>query len=130
MSQMVGPNSPAWLCRLILEGVQRMLGLRLPGSPAADMVQTTANLWIEAITNLNRVWIEERDTDRIRKAFRTLAATMDRWPAPKHFLEALPPTNENPTLALPQPHSRSVPPDIRKWLNDFSSRGKRIAEGN
>jgi hypothetical protein len=36
------------------------------------------------------MWNQERDTPRIRAAFSTLAMTRESWPAPRHFIDALP----------------------------------------
>ncbi len=54
------------------------------------MLGGTVAAWQEAICK-DRKFVEKRDTPRFRAAFRTLAQTRETWPAPKHFLEALPP---------------------------------------
>lgn len=78
-----------WLKDEILIGLAKMLSLRLDGSPPDDAVKAAASTWIEAITD-GMAWNQERDTSRIRKAFVTLERTRERWPAPTHFLAALP----------------------------------------
>lgn len=45
--------------------------------------------WVEALGN-GRVWNQHRDAPRFRQGFINLAATCDRWPQPKHLLEAMP----------------------------------------
>lgn len=45
--------------------------------------------WIDALT-LGRQWDQDRDTPRIRHAFRVLGASRTDWPAPKDLVEALP----------------------------------------
>lgn len=45
--------------------------------------------WVE-VARQGRSWDEQRDTPRIRQAFVTLASTREQWPAPRHFLDALP----------------------------------------
>ena len=52
-------------------------------------MQITAATWIES-TTIGRSWDKARDAGRIRAAFSTLALTRESWPAPKHFLDALP----------------------------------------
>lgn len=54
------------------------------------MLLGTTHAWLDAITD-GRSWDEGRDTPRVAQAFRTLARTVRRWPAPAEFLEALPP---------------------------------------
>jgi len=44
---------------------------------------------MDAITH-TRSFDQQRDTPRIRDAFRTLAATRRTWPSPADFLDALP----------------------------------------
>lgn len=45
--------------------------------------------WREAVCN-GREWTRDRDATRFRQAFVNLESTIDRWPQPKHFLEAMP----------------------------------------
>jgi hypothetical protein len=53
------------------------------------MIAGTAAAWVEAITT-GRKFEESRDRARFRAAFVTLAQTRESWPAPRHFLDALP----------------------------------------
>ena len=53
------------------------------------MIAGTAAAWVEAVT-FGREWVESRDRPRFRAAFVTLANTREQWPAPKHFIEAMP----------------------------------------
>ena len=53
------------------------------------MIAGTAAAWVEAITT-GRQFDEARDRPRFRAAFVTLAQTRESWPAPRHFLDALP----------------------------------------
>lgn len=61
----------------------------LDRTPASDLIDGTVLAWHEAITT-GRSWDRARDTARIRAAFVTLASTRETWPAPRHFLDALP----------------------------------------
>lgn len=58
-------------------------------TPAHDVLPGTAQSWVESL-NAGMVWDRERDTPRIRLAFGKLATIRETWPAPKHFLDALP----------------------------------------
>jgi hypothetical protein len=73
----------------VLTGLQKLCPLSLDRTPAAEVLPGTALSWHEAIT-AGRDWDKTRDTPRIRAAFTTLANTRETWPAPKHFLDALP----------------------------------------
>ena len=79
-----------WLATELLTGFQKLLCLGLERTPATDLIGGTVMAWREALT-AGRVWDADRDRDRIRRAFVTLALTRESWPAPKHFLDALPP---------------------------------------
>lgn len=78
-----------WIHHEILDGLSKLLCLSLERSPAADMIAGTAAAWVEAVT-FGREWVESRDRQRFRAAFVTLANTREQWPAPKHFIEAMP----------------------------------------
>ncbi len=58
-------------------------------TPATDLIPGTVRAWHEAVTT-GRDWDQGRDAPRIRAAFVTLAQTRESWPAPRHFLDALP----------------------------------------
>lgn len=66
-----------------------MLCLSLERQPAHDLIAGTAMAWMEALTD-GRQWDADRDANRIRRAFVTLARTRRTWPAPADFLDALP----------------------------------------
>lgn len=63
-------------------------------------MEGTVAAWVAAV-NLNRVWDEQRDAPRFRRAFATLSATRKQWPSPADFLESIPP--HEPQQALPPP---------------------------
>jgi hypothetical protein len=67
----------------------KLLSLGLDRTPASDVIEVTVGTWYEAITT-GRKWDQDRDTSRIRSAFVSLAQTTERWPQPRHFLDALP----------------------------------------
>lgn len=66
-----------------------MLCLGLDRTPATDLIDGTVMAWREALAD-GRVWDQARDTPRIRAAFVLLARTRESWPAPRHFIDALP----------------------------------------
>lgn len=78
-----------WMLDEIATGLQKLYLLSLDRTPAAELLTGTAQSWLEALTE-GREWDEQRDTQRIREAFVTLARTREQWPAPRHFLDVLP----------------------------------------
>jgi hypothetical protein len=61
----------------------------LDRQPAAEVIPGTVMTWLEVLTT-GREFVPERDRERFRYAFRTLAGRCTHWPAPREFLEALP----------------------------------------
>jgi hypothetical protein len=90
-----------WLEREVARGLQGLLALRLVGSPPEDSIELTLDVWLAAIESMSVNWNEQLDAERVRRAFRTLYRTCDRWPPPKLFLDNL--GNRDPPKALPPP---------------------------
>ncbi|MFK2876918.1 hypothetical protein [Rhodanobacter hydrolyticus] len=81
--------TPDWILHEIAQGLTRLATLSLDRTPAMDVIQGTAMAWREAITE-GRQFDQQRDRERFRIAFRTLASTCTHWPAPRQLLDALP----------------------------------------
>lgn len=89
-----------WFESEVARGMQALMVLRLPGAPPEDAITLTLDVWLNALEDWI-VWNEEQDTPRIQKAFKTLIRKSEKWPAPKHLIEALPERIHMP--ALPEP---------------------------
>ena len=88
-----------WLLDEIASGLQGLVCLGLPWTPASELLTATARVWLRALSTLD--WSEERDVPRIRAAFLVLERTREAWPQPKHLLEAMPAPNAQPRLEAP-----------------------------
>lgn len=86
----------------ILDGLSKLLCLGLERTPASDMIDGTALAWCEALSN-GRVWDRDLDAPRFRSAFVMLARTRTAWPAPIHFVDALPPRQQLALTKQPTP---------------------------
>ena len=95
--------APGWLQALVAEGLQRLLVLRLDGAPAADMAEGVMLAWLDALLVRNSNWQQDADAARVREAFRSLAASAQRWPAPAQWFEHLRPRAQPPLLEPPPP---------------------------
>ncbi|OSI25089.1 hypothetical protein [Neisseria dumasiana] len=84
---------PASLHNAVIDGLTLILALRLPGTPASDTIQATAQAWSVALA-AGKTWDAEQDIPRILTAFAVLSAQTDRWPAPRDLLGCLPPRPE------------------------------------
>lgn len=81
-------------------------------------MQITAATWIEA-TTIGRQWDQARDTQRIRSAFSSLALTRESWPAPKHFLDALPRVEQAALAHEVRPASREEAAAAMKRIREM-----------
>lgn len=82
------------------------------------MIAGTAAAWVEAVT-FGREWVESRDRPRFRAAFVTLANTREQWPAPKHFIEAMPAAPA--PLALVREHRPANPEVARRAVERITA---------
>jgi hypothetical protein len=98
-----------WLRAEIATGLQKLLALRLTGTPPEDAIIGTAEVWLEALDHCNIQWVEHLDRKRVQRAFQTLFRICDRWPAPKLLLDNL--GVRDPPKALPAP---SITPEERE----------------
>lgn len=111
-----------WLRNAIVEGFQGLIALNLDHAPTADALKAMVTVWVRTLQDAPVMWDEQQDRERIRRAFRILAATTERWPAPATFLHVLPPRVE--LKRLTPPTSTKMPPEIRAQLNAFLTKGK------
>ena len=97
-------NGPAadWFHNAVVEGVQRLQVLSLQGTPAAETVVLTVEVWIETLWRASWGWQQERDVPRLQEAFRSIAAKAERWPAPRAVLDNLPAAPQVKQLPAPQ----------------------------
>ncbi|MFZ5653190.1 MAG: hypothetical protein ACOY42_02135 [Pseudomonadota bacterium] len=89
-----------WFRRAITDGMKGLAALRLDGTPAADLIGDTRDVWA-AVLWPRKHWVEHLDTERLHKGFRSLCGNATRWPAPADLLANLP--SRAPQEALPAP---------------------------
>ena len=97
---MIAPVPAPWFAKRIRRGLAALVALRLEGHPAADMVEATAQVWVQALWP-GRVWEEAADSGRIGETFRQITLHETRWPAPAVFLRYLPAREALPALPAP-----------------------------
>ena len=110
-----------WFNNAVVEGVQLLYSLSLPGCPAGEVLPLTTSGWIEVLWRRG-AWDEPLDGRRVRQAFISLAGSCDRWPAPRQLLDHLPPRPEVLALtAAPPPitvEQRARLADLKRRLVD------------
>lgn len=92
---------PGWLLAEVIAGMQRLMLLALPGAPAFDAMEGVARAWADALMAWPVAWDAHQDARRLQRAFRLLAASAERWPAPVHLRRLLPPRPPQPALPAP-----------------------------
>ena len=90
---------PNEIYNAVIEGLQKLIALRLRGAPSEAGIVAVATVWEEALCYAVR-WRPD-DLPRVRKAFAQLYADSHDWPSPKAFLDRLPP--RPPPRQLPRP---------------------------
>ena len=53
---------PDWVCNQMIDGLQKLLVLRLQGAPPADTISALAAVWEEALTPHTWAFVQETDT--------------------------------------------------------------------
>ncbi len=79
-----------WLLREVIDGLKRLIVLRLENSPALDTIELVAAAWHDALAAHPEPWDEALDGQRLRAGFRELARNRSTWPQPVHLLRAMP----------------------------------------
>ena len=100
---------PDWFRIVIATGLQKLLALRLAGTPPEDAIVGAAEVWLEAIWNNGCRWDEQLDRERLERAFLVLFRVCDRWPPPKLYLDNI--GARAPPRQLPPP---PVSPEVRE----------------
>lgn len=118
-----------WIKREISEGLKRLMCLGLERTPAAEVIQLTAAVWLEALAE-GRVWDQDLDAPRFRRGFATLCRTRKAWPVPQDLLDALPPREQLALTKQPIPASPEVAKaNIERIHSMLSGRDLAAGEG-
>lgn len=114
---MASSEIPSWYRSVVGEQIQRLVALGLAGSPGYDTIKLTAQAWAESLWSAPVQWDESLDTPRLRTAFQAVARNAERWPAPRHVLDALPSRPQPRKLPLPEPTPEQIERN-RRWLDE------------
>lgn len=107
-----------WISREIAEGLKRLMCLGLERTPAAEVIQLTAAVWLEAITE-GREFDQELDSPRFRRAFAILCRDCRQWPLPSSLLEAMPPREQLVLTKQPIPADPDSP-EMKKRFEEIA----------
>lgn len=94
--------APRWMLTEVATGLQRLVLLALPGTPAMEAIEGTARAWADALWYAPKAWDRDLDAPRIAAAFRRMAHRLERFPTPKALLDAMPARPPQPALPKPK----------------------------
>ena len=106
------PKMPDWAYNQMIEGLQKLLVLRLQGSPPADTISALAAVWEEALTPITWAWQPETDGERLPIAFRQLIRQAEKWTQPAQLIKQIPPRNTLTAALLP--NKQPISPEQRE----------------
>ena len=66
-------KAPQWMLGEVAGGLQRLMLLALPGTPAAEVIEGTARAWADALWHAPRSWDRDLDAPRIAAALSPLS---------------------------------------------------------
>ena len=124
---------PDWVFNQVIDGLQKLLVLRLSGSPPADAVEALALVWEEALTPYVRGYVFEHDEQRLPTAFKRLIRKAERWVQPAQLIAEIPPRQMPYVTFLEVKHPPRTPEqrakiernivEIKKHLDKVVSKG-------
>lgn len=95
---------PPWFENEIRDGMTMLYALSLPSTPSSETIEATCVVWMNVLWSArSRMWDKTQDVPRIRKAFKAIARSVDRWPAPRSLMDNLPRVPERRQLPAPRP---------------------------
>lgn len=90
--------------KLILNRMQRLLCLGLESTPASELIEGTASVWIDRLARI--------DAAKLTAAFDVIEKTAMRWPTPAAIIAAIPPYAHVYEPAPPKAPRLEVDPEV------------------
>ena len=85
-----------WLRSQIADGLAALVALGLEGTPGADMICRTADVWHHVLAGSCSV--ETLDAERVQRGFSGLLKAVESWPEPKAIFREMPARPRQETL--------------------------------
>lgn len=104
---------PDWVRNQVLDGLSKLLVLRLQGAPPADTVQAVAEVWCEALTPHTWAFVKGVDEMRLPMAFKLLIQQVDKWVQPAQLIKLIPPRPELQVAGLLMAKTEPPTPEQR-----------------
>lgn len=91
---------PDWVYNQMIDGLQKLLVLRLQGAPPADTISALAAVWEEALTPHTWPFDEQLDHNRLPTAFKRVIQHAEKWVQPAQVIREIPPRSESAVSGL------------------------------
>jgi hypothetical protein len=101
---------PDWFLKRVVNGVQFLMALPLPGAPRHQPFDFVASTWVDSLWE-DDAWDERLDNARLYRAFDALAVRACCWPEPDELLECLHP---RAAASLPVPSAVPAAPRVER----------------
>jgi hypothetical protein len=116
-------GSGDWLRGLIADGLAALLTLGLDGTPSAEVIPRTADVWHHVMAG--SCTVEEVDSQRVKAAFSGLLKAVEKWPEPKAIWAHMPRRPQQELL----PEAPRSEQDCQTALNSLREMRQRIIGG-
>ncbi len=84
----------------MIDGLQKLLVLRLQGAPPTDTISALAAVWEEALTPHTWSFDEQLDHNRLPTAFKRVIQHAEKWVQPAQVIREIPPRSESAVSGL------------------------------
>lgn len=113
---------PPWLELEITQGLHVLYALRLPSTPAIDVLEHVVQSWSIAFASKRIDWHAASDTPRIRRTFAALLGSVDKWPSPAQFFVLLPMRPPQKLTALPNLPTPAQQAQRKQKMQDLANK--------
>lgn len=113
---------PPWLELEITQGLHVLYALRLPNTPAIDVLEQVVQSWSIALVSKGIAWHAASDTPRIRRTFAALLSSADKWPSPAQFFFLLPMRPPQKLPLLPHYPTPAQQAQRKQKMQDLANR--------
>jgi hypothetical protein len=104
-----------WLEKIIIEGIQACIVIRMRYAPELDAIEQVADVWLLVFKKQPILWDEEMDSWRVKEAFLLVMGSSKTFPTPKEVLESMP-NRKAIEFRLPRPEGTPMPQNCKAEL--------------
>lgn len=107
-----------WLAKVIIEGLQSCISIRMRYSPDLDNIVQVAEIWVAVFERQPIAWNKDMDLWRIQEAFFAVMGESETFPTPKKVLDYMP-QRKVVEFRLPRPERTPMPAEIKQQVEQM-----------